>query len=111
MIEQGRIEGNRFYHSQKRFISYVCFQRTRFTKYCVKMLSNKRLPCPSQDTYAYYLIQKLKPEEMGIGNFKRDYGFTQGKGKLGAEHIKKCIDGLENNNEEESGVLVHVIQN
>jgi len=107
MISQGKIEGNRFYHNQKRFISYICFQRTRFTRYCVKMLSNKRLPCPSQDTYAYYLIQKLKPEEMGIGNFKRDHGFIQGKGKLGAEHIKKCIEDVENNlvsNEPESEV-------
>lgn len=95
MIEDGRIEGNRFYHKSRRFISFVCFQKTRFTKYCVKLLSSRRLPCPSQDTFAYYCIQKLKPEAMGIGNIKKQNGFTQGKGKLGAEHIKKCIEEVD----------------
>lgn len=102
MIEQGKVDGNRFYHNGKRFISYVCFQRTRFTRYCVKLLDGKRrLPAPTQDTYAYFLIQKLKPEEMGIGNFKKDHGFTQGNGKLGAEHIKKCIENIELQKEQE----------
>jgi hypothetical protein len=53
------------------------------------------LPCPSQDTFAYYCIQKLKPEAMALGNFKRDYGFTQGKGKLGADHIRKCVEEVD----------------
>jgi hypothetical protein len=95
MIEQGRIEGNRFYHNSKRFISYICFQKTRYTKYCVKLLKERRLPCPSQDTFAYYCIQKLKPEAMGIGNFKRDHGFTQGRGKMGADYIKKCVEEVD----------------
>ena len=95
MIEDGRIEGNRFYHKSRRFISFMCFQKTRFTKYCVKLLSSRRLPCPSQDTFAYYCIQELKPEAMGIGNIKKQNGFTQGKGKLGAEHIKKCIEEVD----------------
>ena len=95
MIEQGRIEGNRFYHNTKRIISYICFQKTRYTKYCVSLLSERRLPCPSQDTFAFYCIQKLKPEAMAVGNFKRDYGFTQGKGKLGAEHIRKGVEEVD----------------
>jgi len=95
MIEQGHIEGNRFYHNKKRFISYFCFQKTRFTRYCVKLLNTKRLPCPSQDTFAYYCIQKLKPEAMGIGNIKRDNGFTQGRGKMGADHIRKCVEEVD----------------
>ncbi|GEM_PF-2230500 len=98
MIEQGRIEGNRFYHNNKRFISYICFQKTRFTRYCVKLLNTRRLPCPSQDTFAYYCIQKLKPEAMGIGNFKRDYGFTQGKGRMGADYIRKCVEEVDKRN-------------
>jgi hypothetical protein len=57
------------------------------------------LPCPSQDTFAYYVIQKLKPEAMGLGNFKKQYGFTQGKGKLGAEHIRKCVEDVDKINE------------
>jgi hypothetical protein len=97
MMEQGRIEGNRFYHNSRRFISYICFQRTRFTRYCVSLLKTRRLPSPSQDTFAYYCIQRLKPEAMGIGNFKRDYGFTQGKGRLGAEHIRQCVEKVDQN--------------
>lgn len=102
MIEQGRIEGNRFYHKNKRFISYICLQKTRFTRYCVSLLKERRLPAPSQDTFAYYCIQKLKPEAMGIGNFKKQYGFTQGRGKLGAEHIKKCVEQVDINNANKS---------
>lgn len=97
MIEQGRIEGNRFYHNGKRFISYICLQKTRYTRYCVSLLKEKRLPCPSQDTFAYYLIQRLKPEAMGIGNFKRDYGFTQLRGKMGADHIRQCVEQVDKN--------------
>ena len=95
MIEQGRIEGNRFYHNTKRFISYICFQKTRYTRYCVKLLDKNRLPCPSQDTFAYYCIQKLKPEAMGIGNFKKQYGFTQGRFKLGADHIRQKVEEVD----------------
>jgi hypothetical protein len=98
MIEQGRIEGNRFYHNSKRFISYICLQKTRFTRFCVGLFKERRLPCPSQDTTAYFLIQKFKPEAMGIGNFKRDYGFTQLRGKTGADYIKKCVEQVDINN-------------
>jgi lipopolysaccharide biosynthesis glycosyltransferase len=98
MIEQGRIEGNRFYHNNKRIISYICFQKTRFTRYCVKLFGKRRLPCPSQDTVAYYLLQRLKPEALGIGNFKRQFGFTQGRGRLGADHIKKCVKQVDIDN-------------
>jgi hypothetical protein len=62
------------------------------------LFKERRLPCPSQDTTAYFLIQKFKPEAMGIGNFKRDYGFTQLRGKLGADHIKKCVEQVDINN-------------
>jgi hypothetical protein len=98
MIEQGKIEGNRFYHNNKRIISYICFQKTRFTKYCVSLLKGRRLPAPTQDTFAYYCIQKLKPEAMGLGNFKRDYGFTQGRGKMGAEHIRQYVEKVDADN-------------
>ena len=35
---------------------------------------------------------------MGIGNFKKQYGFTQGRFKLGADHIKKCVEQVDINN-------------
>ena len=38
---------------------------------------------------------------MGLGNFKRDYGFTQGRGKLGPEHIRKCVEEVDVNNANE----------
>lgn len=99
MIEQGRIEGRRFYHNSKRFISYICLQKTRFTRFCVGLFKERRMPCSSQDTTAYFLIQKFKPEAMGIGNFKRDYGFTQLRGKMGAAHIKKCVEEVDRIND------------
>lgn len=95
IIEQGYIEGHRFYHNKKRIISFICFQKTRFTRYCVKLLNTRRLPCPSQDSFAFFCIQCLKPEAMGLGNFKRDYGFTQGRGKMGADHIRRCVEEVD----------------
>ena len=79
-------------------ISYVCFQKTRFTRYCVKLLESKRLPSPSQDTFAYYVIQKLKPEAMSLRNFKKHYGFTQGRGKMGAEWFKNRMEEVDRDN-------------
>ena len=98
MIEQGTKEGNRFYHNKKRFCSYICFQKTSFTKLCISFLKNKRLPVPSQDTYAYFLIQKLNPEQMGAKNFKRHHGFTWCSGKHGAEKLKACLEQVDLNN-------------
>lgn len=102
MIEQGKIQGNRFYHNNKRIISYICLQKTQFTRFCVKLLKERRLPAPTQDTYAYFVIQKFNPEAMGIGNFKRHYGFNQGRGKLGAEVIRKQLMEIDRINAEKS---------
>jgi hypothetical protein len=105
MIDDGRIEGNRFYHNTKRNISYIQFHKTKFIKFCVKLLKENRLPVPSHDTYTFFVCQKFDPQAMMLKNFKRDYGFTQGRGKLGAEHIKQKLLEVENNivNDEDDG--------
>ena len=98
MIEDGRIDGNRFYHNKKRNISFIQFHKTKFIKFCVSLLRTRRLPVPSHDTFTYYVCQKFDPQLMSLRNFKRDYGFTQGKGKLGVEHIKQKLAEVEKAN-------------
>jgi len=107
MIEEGKIEGNRFYHNVKRTISFIQLHRTRFTKFCVKLLKERRLPAPTQDTFFFFVANKFNPETVGIGNFKRDYGFTQGRGKLGPDHIRQCVEAVDKANAEKvSSVIV-----
>lgn len=100
MIEEGKIEGNRFYHNTKRTISFIQLHKTKFTRFCVKLLKEdpithlKRLPAPTQDTFCFYVANRFNPETVGVMNFKKECGFTQGRGKLGAEHIKKCVEAV-----------------
>lgn len=100
MINEGRIDGDRFFHNKKRTISFIQLHKTRFTKYCVKLFGKNRLPAPTQDTTMFYILDRLDPSKIGTGNFKKDYGFTQGNGRMGAENIKLKlleIDNLYNN--------------
>jgi len=97
MINEGKIEGNRFYHNVKRTISFIQLHKTRFTQFCVKLLREKKLPAPTQDTYMFYVANRFNPETVGIMNFKKNYGFTQGKGKLGADHIRQRLEEVEKN--------------
>lgn len=99
MIEDGRIEGRRFYHSTQRTISFIQLHKTRFTKFCVSLLREKKLPAPTQDTFMFYVANRFNPETVGVMNFKRHYGFTQGRGKLGADHIKLKLQEVEKANE------------
>lgn len=95
MIEDGRVEGNRFYHNTRRTISFIQLHKTRFTKFCVKLLKERKLPAPTQDTFFFYVANRFNPETVGVMNFKRHYGFTQGRGKLGAEHIRQKLSEVE----------------
>jgi len=100
MMSQGKSEGNRFYHDVKRTISYIQLHKTKFTRFCVKCLGGKtRLPVPSQDTYMFYICNRFDPHLVGIMNFKRNHGFTQGRGKLGAEHIKQKLIEVDASND------------
>jgi len=95
MMEEGRVEGNRFYHNTKRTISFIQLHKTKFTKFCVKLLKERKLPCPSQDTFMFFVANRFNPETVGIMNFKKECGFSQGKGKLGAEHIRAKLQEVE----------------
>jgi len=101
MIEQGKIDGNRFYHKNRRTISFIQLHKTKFSRFCIKLVNGEKLPCPSHDTYYYYVAQVFNPEAMATHNFKKNNGFTQGNGKLGVEHIKKCLENVELQNEKE----------
>ena len=95
MIEEGRIEGRRFYHNVKRTISFIQLHKTRFTKFCVSLLRERKLPAPTQDTFMFFVQNRFDPEYVGIMNFKRHYGFTQGRGKRGAEHIRQKLQEVD----------------
>ena len=101
MINEGRIEGRRFYHNKRRNISYIQLHKTKFIKFCVSLLKTKRLPVPSHDTFTYFVCQRFDPHLMSLRNFKRHHGFTQGKGKLGVEHIRAKLQEVEEMNKKD----------
>lgn len=92
MIEEGKAEGHRFYHNKKRTISYIQLHKTRFTQFCVKLLKERRLPVPSQDTFMFFVCDRFDPHLVGTRNFKRDHGFTQGNSRLGVDILKQKVD-------------------
>jgi hypothetical protein len=91
MIEDGKIEGRRFYHSKKRTASFIQLHKTEFSKFCVKIIKGNKLPCPSHDTFMYYVANRFDPSSVGTRNFKRHYGFTHGNGRAGAEAIREKL--------------------
>jgi len=100
MIEEGRIEGRRFYHNVKRTISFIQLHKTKFSKFCVSLLKTRKLPAPTQDTFYFFVQNRFNPENVGTMNFKRHHGFTQGRGKRGVEHIKEKLAEVEKENKE-----------
>ena len=101
MIDEGKIEGRRFYHKTKRTISFIQLHKSKFTRFCVGLLRERKLPAPTQDTYMFFVANRFNPETVGIMNFKRHYGFTQGKGKLGVEHIRAKLQEVEEMNKKD----------
>jgi hypothetical protein len=93
MITEGRIDENknRFYHNTKRTISFIQLHKTKFTKFCIKLLSDRKLPAPTQDTFMFYVANRFDPHTVGTKNFKKDFGFMQGNGRRGVEEIRKRI--------------------
>ena len=102
MIEEGRIEGRRFYHNVKRTISFIQLHKTKFSKFCVSLLRTRKLPAPTQDTFYFFVQNRFNPENVGTMNFKRHHGFTQGRGKRGVEHIKEKLAEVEKENSEKN---------
>lgn len=98
MLSEGRIERNRFYHNKKRTISFIQLHKLKFTKFCVKLLKTRRLPAPTQDTFLYFVANRFNPETVGIMNFKKWFGFTQGRGKNGPQWFKERMAEIDRNN-------------
>ena len=98
MIDEGKIEGNRFYHNKRRTISYIQLHKTKFTRFCVKLLKAKKLPVPSQDTYMFFVCDRFDPHLVGVRNFKREHGFTQGNSRQGVDVLKKRVEDVDKMN-------------
>lgn len=95
MITEGKIEGRRFYHKVKRTISFAQMHRTKFTRFCVKLLKEHKLPAPTQDTFMFYVANRFNPETVGVVNFKKNYGFTQGNGKLPIDAFVNALNRID----------------
>lgn len=98
MIEEGRVDGKRFFHNTKRTISFIQLHKTKFTKFCVKLLAEKKLPAPTQDTFMFYVANRFDPNTVGTKNFKKDFGFAQGNGRRGVEDIRRRIAEVDASN-------------
>jgi hypothetical protein len=98
MINEGRIEGRRFYHNTKRTISFVQLHKTKFSKFCIGLLKKRRMPIPSQDTFYFYVENRFDPHLVGIMNFKKHYGFTQGRGKMGSDWFENKMKEIDKQN-------------
>lgn len=97
MMKDGKIEGHRFYHNKRRTISFIQLHKTKFTRFCVRLLNERRLPVPSQDTYMFFVCDRFDPHLIGVRNFKRDHGFTQGNSRLGVDILRAKVEEVEKN--------------
>lgn len=93
MFNEKYANGKRYYHPEKRTISFIQLNSTKFTRWCAKLCKG-RLPVPSQDTYMYYIADRFK-SPIKITNFKRLYGFDQSKGM---DHLIKRLADVEREN-------------
>ena len=98
MIEDGRIENKRFYHNKKRTISFIQLHKTKFTKFCVKLCRERRLPAPTQDTFMFFVCDRFDPHLAGHANFKKNHGFTQGNGRRGVDAIREKLKEVDEKN-------------
>ena len=94
MINEGAIEGNRFYHNVGRTISFIQLHKTKFTKFCVGLLKSRRLPVPSQDTYMFYVCNRFDPHLVGTRNFKKHHGFTQGNSRQEPSILQQQVEAI-----------------
>lgn len=105
MMMEGRVDGKRFFHNKKRTISFIQLHKTKFTKFCVSLLNERKLPAPTQDTFMFFVCDRFDPHLVGHVNFKKNYGFAQGNGRQGIDVIRaklKDVDALNVNVEIDS---------
>ena len=108
MIEEGEQKGNRFYHNTKRTISFIQLHKLKFTKFCVSLLRERKLPVPTQDTFMFFVCNRFDPHLGGVANFKKDHGFTQGNSRRPVEELAEKIKQVDiaNENASEGNSLV-----
>ena len=95
MIKEGKEEKHRFYHKTKRTISFIQLHKTKFTKFCVSLLRERRLPVPTQDTFMFFVCNRFDPHLGGVANFKRNHGFTQGNSRRPISKLEEKIKQVE----------------
>jgi lipopolysaccharide biosynthesis glycosyltransferase len=95
MIEEGRVDGRRFYHNTKRTISFIQLHKSKFTRFCVSLIKGDRLPIPSQDTYMFFVCNRFDPHLGGTANFKRNHGFTQGNSRRPVSDLIKKVKDVD----------------
>ena len=94
MYPRGSVSGRRFYHTDKRTISFVQLQNTEFTQMCAAK-AGVRLPAPSHDTYLFYMADRLGLP-VGTDNYKKRRGFDQGKGLDGIlQRLQEVETGIK----------------
>jgi hypothetical protein len=91
MYDRKCVSGRKYFHPGKRTISFVQLNSAGFTRLCVELAGGDRLPVPSQDTYMYYVADRLGLK-WGSTNFKRRRGFNQGRG---LDHIRRSLEDLQ----------------
>jgi len=104
MMDEGRVDGKRFFHDTKRTISFIQLHKTKFTKFCVKLLRERKLPAPTQDTFMFYVANRFDPHTVGTKNFKKHFGFAQGNGRRGVDDICRRLAEVEKNNSDVFGL-------
>jgi hypothetical protein len=95
MINEGRVDGRRFYHDTKRTISFIQLHKLKFTKFCVSLCRERRLPVPTQDTFMFFVCNRFDPHLGGVANFKRDHGFTQGNSRRPVSELAEKIKEVD----------------
>jgi len=91
MMNEGRVDGRRFYHNTKRTISFIQLHKLKFTKFCVSLCRERRLPVPTQDTFMFFVCNRFDPHLGGVANFKRNHGFTQGNSRRSVKELADKI--------------------
>jgi hypothetical protein len=60
-------------HGHKRIASFICLQKTKFTRKCAALCSDTGvLPVPSQDTFAWYVCERTSKKWLRC-NFKKRF--------------------------------------
>jgi len=82
--------------------------KLKFTKFCVSLLRERKLPVPTQDTFMFFVCNRFDPHLGGVANFKKDHGFTQGNSRRPVEELAEKIKQVDiaNENASEGNSLV-----